>query len=684
MGEAHGSETAGGSTAGGSFCGRAGLREAGARFDTRPMRGHRLLRAPWAQVLLIALAVAACYHRTLGVPFTLDDFSSIRDNDLIYRWRGLAALWRFEPNRVVAYLSFALNYRLGRFDPAGYHLVNLLVHALAGIAALGLARGLVRTPRVRDALPALARDGLPPLVALLFVLHPLQTQAVTYVVQRLASLVALFYLAALAAYVQARLAASAAPRAGWSLACALAGALAFFTKENSATLPAAIVLLEAIFFAPGRRRMLATAAGAAVAMVAFWLTVALGHAADPLAAGSIATLSQETPDVTRAGYLATQLVVLVHYLRLFVVPAGLHLDYDLPLRTGFARADVLLAAALHATLLGLALACWRRRPVVAFGVLFYYLAHAVESSVVPIRDLVFEHRTYLPNLGLCLAAAWLLLAELPRTRAGARAALPATAIALLALAVLTWRRNELWRDPVAFWRSNVALAPGKPRAWAMLGRRLVEDGRPQEGLEALERAERLRPARENGVDAEMDDINIIWALRLLGRYDEALARYARARARGASPPMHPALRASLDVNAGGVLFDQGRWSEAESAFREALRLAPNSLPAMANLAGTCAQTGRLAEAESLCVAVLALDPADRVTRVNLWQVRAQVQLGRADDLRREGRTAEALAAYRAALAALETAGRLDPANAAVQGYARQVRQLIESLPSAMN
>src|SRR5206468_5268559 len=100
---------------------------------------------------------------------------------------------------------------------------------------------------------------------------------------------------------------------------------------------------------------------------------------------------------------------------------------------------------------------WRRRPLVAFGILFYYLAHAVESSVIPIRDVIFEHRTYLPSLGFCLVAAWVLLVELPRVPGMARLARPLTFAILIAMGVMTWRRNEEWRDPVALWRSNVAL-----------------------------------------------------------------------------------------------------------------------------------------------------------------------------------------------------------------------------------
>ena len=212
----------------------------------------------------------------------------------------------------------------------------------------------------------------------------------------------------------------------------------------------------------------------------------------------------------------------------------------------------------------------------------------------------------------------------------------------------------------------------------MLGRSLVEANRPAEGLQALERAGQLRFAGVTDGDAQLDAINMIWALRLLGRYEEALALNARTTAR----PMSPSRRANFYVNEGNVYFDQRRWREAETAFREALHLAPNSIPPMANLASACAETGKLAEAESLFAAVLEIEPESQMTLTNLWQVRAWAQLNRADSHRRDGRTAEALAAFRAALAALEEVGRLNPADPAAQENTRRVRQVIDSLEVA--
>jgi len=634
-----------------------------------------MLRTTWARLGALGLAAFAAYSRTFAVPFYLDDYNSIRTNPLIYHWEGLAELWRYAPNRVFGNLTFAWNYQLGHFQVAGYHAVNLLVHVLAGVAVYALARGLLRTPRLRAGVPELARDALPLVAALLFVLHPLHTGAVTYIVQRLASLVALLYVTALASYVQARLASPGAVRGGWAIACAVATLLAFFTKENSATLPLAILLVELAFFAPSGRRMLATLTGAGVALGVFGLSVVIGHATDTLPTSAIATAFDATALSDRVRYFATELLALAHYQRLFVWPVGLRLDYDWWLVATGMQPGVLLAGLLHLTLLSAAALGWKTRPMLAFGVLFYYLAHAVESSVFPLVDLVFEHRAYLPDVGACLVVAWLLLAELPRVRVAARSVLPVTALILLLLGLATWQRNELWRDPLSFWRQNTELSPGKSRAWEMLGRYLLEVNQLQEGLRALEHAEHVEAARPRGEEMEIYDINMMWALRLLGRYDEALERGRRATAR----PMRPDLRSTFYLNEGNVYFDRHEWPQAEVAYRAALGMAPHSIPAMVGLASALAQTGQLAEAESLYTVVLGLDPDDRLTRVNLWQVRAQSQLNRAEALRGEGRTPEAIAAYRAALTELESALRETPGDATLRANTERLSQVISEL-----
>jgi hypothetical protein len=187
------------------------------------MNNNWIFNIKWyVQILGLALVIIVTYGHTLDVPFYLDDFSSIRENHIIYNWQGtFAELWHFSALRIVGYVSFVMNYQVHQFQVYGYHIVNIIIHFLAGLAILGFLRGLVRTPTLSKVLSNEAKLWLPFVAALIFVLHPLQIQGVTYIVQRLASLAAFFYLAAMACFVQTRLSSKNIFRFSWGLACAL-------------------------------------------------------------------------------------------------------------------------------------------------------------------------------------------------------------------------------------------------------------------------------------------------------------------------------------------------------------------------------------------------------------------------------------------------------------------------------
>ena len=187
------------------------------------------LSDPRLHLALLALATLPVYLPALGAPFYLDDYPSILDNPAITRWHGFAALHAFAPMRWLTYLTLAFDYRRFGPDARGYHGVNIVLHLLVAFAVYGLARALLRTPRLASTGTPAARTALPLLAAALFALHPLHTEAVTYVVQRLTSLVALFYIAALAAWIEARLATTRGGRVAWGVACAALALLALFS-----------------------------------------------------------------------------------------------------------------------------------------------------------------------------------------------------------------------------------------------------------------------------------------------------------------------------------------------------------------------------------------------------------------------------------------------------------------------
>jgi tetratricopeptide (TPR) repeat protein len=408
-------------------------------------------------------------------------------------------------------------------------------------------------------------------------------------------------------------------------------------------------------------RLVLKVAGLALGgLLLFWLLLAGIFQYAPFSLEAMESLTRDTDKISRGAYLATQSVVLWEYIRLFFWPAGLHIDYDWRPLASFGESLPWLAG--HLLLIGLAMASARRWPLAAFAVLFYYLAHSVESGLIPIRDVIFEHRAYLPDAGLCLLTAWLalrLLGWLKRREAAAalgasrtelrvsrkkrkkpmplpvnppRPAIPVHALAraamlaglvaiLLGLAAATWQRNQLWRDPIRLWQDNVAKAPDKARAWGILGKHWLQAGQPEQGVAALERALRLQQ-RQMGRISILDVNNLVVGLKQLQRYERALEVIAYMLAQ----PMEPMLRAKFAINRANIFIERKRLAEAEWVYRHVLKnIYPPSILARANLANLLGSTGRLDEAEQLYREVLAIDPGNPVFQDNLRRLQAARQ-----------------------------------------------------------
>lgn len=581
---------------------------------------HRLLH-----FLLIILAVVAAYAHTLDVPFYLDDFSSIQENPIIYQWQGtLKELWQFAPMRTVGYLSFALNYQVHQFQVNGYHVVNIGIHILASLAVWGLVLGLVRTPALKSNLSPTAQIALPLVTALLFALHPLQIQAVTYIVQRLASLAALFYIVGLMAFVYARLSQNSLPRILWSILLILCMGLGLLTKQNTATLPLALLFIELIFFPTQLKRILIIIGFALCSLVVIWSALALSFQYNPFSLQAMESLTKETSTISRQSYLATQFSVLWTYIKLFFYPVGMHIDYDYPITETLLNPTALIALAGHLVLLIISLLSIRRFPILSFGILFYYLAHAVESSVIPIRDVVFEHRTYLPNLGFFILCAWVLTVQIPRWLDKNTAIILSLAI-ILGLGTMTWLRNDIWRNPIALWKDNVEQSPSKKRAWVILGKHLIQADRPQEGLTALLRSGTQTVEADGSSNTTYSAetlLNLVVAYKKLQQYDQALNIINQVIH---NPSIDNLNRAKFYINRGNIYYELNQFAEAEQSYITALQFYPQSISARANLASIFATTGRLQDAENMYLDMLQLDPHNTVILQNLQKVRKMRQ-----------------------------------------------------------
>jgi tetratricopeptide (TPR) repeat protein len=528
---------------------------------------ERTARSPALLALGVVVLGSLAYANSFQGAFVFDDVVQILDNPAL---RDLGRLLRradgfqVQPNRFVPYASFAANVRLWGLSPAGFHAVNLLVHLATALALFGIVVLGFRTPRVRESpisgnAPAVAFTA-----AALFVTHPIQTQAVTYIVQRITSIAALFYLGSILLYLAWRLAPAAGRRRALPYLLSLGAALlAMRSKEIAFTLPFALLLLEwALFGRPTATRWAALAPFGAAALVIPLTLVQLGQpVGQVLAEASAATRVQAT--IGRLDYLRTEVAVLATYLRLLVWPSGQNIDHDFPLRFSFLDPGVLAAIAIHGSLLLLSAWAWTRsspsarRPgdpawrLVSVGILFFFLAHAVESSVIPIVDVIFEHRVYLPSMGFFVAVATGAAIGARRLRPARWAAwlVGSTVVGSLLLAGATLTRNRVWRTDIALWMDATSKSPGKARPWFNLATALAEAGRREEALEPMRRAVHLDPG---------------WA--------NARTQY------------------------GGLLILAGRPAEAEPELRESLRLKPGEPATTFNLAEALWRTGRRPEA----------------------------------------------------------------------------------------
>jgi nitrogen fixation-related uncharacterized protein len=451
-----------------------------------------------AALLVIAVITVTAYLPGMSAGFFFDDDPNFARNPAMH-WtefnmealRGtLTGAW--EKSRVVANISLAATHAFSGLDPAPYHWTNLFIHLVVGLALLWVIRTLQYHHTKDQGGPWIAL-----LLVLIFLVHPLNIQAVTYIVQRMTSMATLFFLLAFGCYLTGRFHVVLAKRLRWFLLSAVCLLLSIGSKEIGYLLPPLLLVYEIAFhgdewrikllawLSPKRRMMFASVIGTSsmIALIIVW----------QLLDGRIFWL-ETVPGFDFTGYerVLTQGRVQIFYLSLLIWPATsrLNLDHDFPVSTG-----LLTPPTTSITLaVGLIVLLWsirnlQSRPRVAFPVLGYLLLHSVESAPLNL-DLVFEHRMYQPMTMLALLFA-LNVDSLPKTYLRTSYA-TLLAIGLL-LSFATYQRNEVWSDPIDFLRDTAQKSPDKWRPQYNLGTELGRYGMLSEASSHLERAIRIKP-----------------------------------------------------------------------------------------------------------------------------------------------------------------------------------------------
>lgn len=553
-----------------------------------------------AGLFAFAVALFEIYRPALSGPFLFDDvylpfmIPNFAQNPLRDWVAGV---------RPTLQVSYWLNYRLFGLDPYYYHLANLVLHTAAGYFVWLIARKLL----------AFAKFDAPQLeifsafAAAVFLLHPLQSESVGYVASRSEVLSGLFFVIAWAAFLYRQEAAIRFSEVALVLVFFL---FAVTSKEHTAVLPA-VMLLTDYFFNPGFtfegirknwRIYLPVIGGALLGGIVIFKVV--------LARSTSAGFGMK--DLTPLDYLFTQFRSIVTYLRLFFLPFGQNIDYDMPISHSLGEHLSWLCLLI---LLSLTAAAWFYRkqfPLAAFGFLLFLILLAPTSSFVPIRDVLVERRMYLPAFALTLC----VIDFARRLRPAATPLAASLTLACLVLAVLAWQRNHVWGSPIALWKDSVANSPAKYRPRFQLAYAHYQAGECLDATREYAAAAKLTPKPDY-------ELNVDWALaadcankpgEALTRLEEAIKLEPSAHAwslmgmvRAKQADYDRALEALAEaekinprysmifVYRGNIFMARKDWSAAAAEFQKALVIEPGDTAAKQGFDRASAAAARAAQ-----------------------------------------------------------------------------------------
>lgn len=479
----------------------------------------------WTHLVLILLVGITVYSNTFYVPFVLDDhysiefFGTLKFKDIIFHGS----------DRRVGDLTFALNDYLHGANLVGYHSTNLAIHLATAITLYFFVHSIIFSLRksITDNQTTFMEQFMPFATALLFVCHPLQTQAVTYTIQRYTSLATLFYLLSVLAFTKARYAFEQERYQLktwlWGSACIVAALLSFGSKQIAATIPLMLIVLEVMLFRGrllNRRFFIACTALFMLIPATLLYEWQAGQLDDFLY-----DLRHATADnlfISRTVYFLTQTRVVVTYLRLLFLPINQNLFYDYPIYSSFFSLSVLASIALHSFLIIVAIVFFRlsrnnlssinwsrgvSQRLAALGIVWFYIALTVESSLIPIRDVIFEHRVYLPSVGFFITITAILAGMIGTQQTGKRTLWALLAISCLTLSGMTIARNHIWGDSLTIWEDTAKKSPNKGIVLANLAAEYLDRNRPDKSLPLFVRAIEANPnldfRAKTGVGASM-------------------------------------------------------------------------------------------------------------------------------------------------------------------------------------
>lgn len=594
----------------------------------------------WIHALVALLLVGLCaglYGWTADFPMVFDDHMYMKDNPFFQDATSFSYPAHFtefvrrpgklgiDPDlavnfvmRPVAYASLYLNYLLDGFRPRWFRVFNIGIHAATAILVYALLRLLLLRGSKIASLPQGSTFFIPLTSALLFAAHPLATESVTYIIQRFTSLSAFFYLLTLWLYFASLQGASRWGRGLLRAASVVAVLAGMLTKESTFTAPLVAVLID--WLVHGTRLRVAAARAWPLLLclplipALVLATSAVLHEGGISLDKAVNIVNSRDAPLSHWEYFVTQLTVVATYVRRIFWPHDLNLDPQWPLHRSLLEWPVLRSLFLHGALLVGTWWLWRRKRGAdyRFGlafvfVLWFFLTLVVSSGLVPLPDLMADHRTYLPSIGIFVLAACLFDFARNWSWRLVPGRVAAPACATLCVGALAWNtcdRNEVWRSSESLWRDTVAKSPGKYRTWGNLGAALSDAGKEEPAVNCYRKALEIEPRFQNGL------LNLSNSLLRLNRPKESLETTMQLIRVDQTSINKPPVAFALGLGLAGT----GRYDEALGIFQEILRAAPQDPQVHKALGLIYAETGLHQRALDHYQQADQLQPGDRHLR----------------------------------------------------------------------
>lgn len=576
-------------------------------------------------VALSGLLLAAgllIYGKTFGYGFVFDDFEFIVTNPFIKNFNEMSGFWRigFPKTRLITLYTFAANYFVNGLNPAGYHIFNFVMHVITAFCAWYLAHVLLHwqdlTAKSLKRFFPDERSWMAFFAALLFLVHPVQTQAVTYVTQRFVILTTLFYMLSVVFYIHGRRVPGVNVRKIilWVLS-ALAAVAAIMSKEEAITLPIMILFIELYLFGKpektgvkgqgasteqgkAKKRIslpqisvqsyIITGLGVLFLVFFLWLFRGTIYTYVSWQANS----ESHDGDVLTVGtYLLTQIRVLMTFVRLMVLPVKQTLEYDYPMSHGFFELPVITGAIGFILLIAAFIRLRKKHSLISFGIAWVLITFS--ANLFPRVNVIFEHKLYLISFGFCL----IVVEAADHFIRNARWRQVVLMAVVVCLSVVSFARNDVWRTELSLWTDVVAKSPNKARPNANMGKALLERREYEKALRYLDRSIELNP-RDNRAITNRGSVYFA-----LHDYEKALVNYQMAM------EIDPGYFGTF-INRGLLYMETGKLQEAMQDFNQAVALDPKFHYAYVKRGHLLRQLGRAQEALQEFNHALAIDNVD--------------------------------------------------------------------------